>query len=107
MSAVHWGDWHIWGATAALLMVASIGKMAVPILTPGPVHERLLIGVAMLPRGEVGLIFAELGRTMEILSGPIYAILILVIALTTLIPPLILKKLVPPRPVNPEPLPPA
>ena len=107
LSAVHWGDWHIWGATAALLMVASIGKMAVPILTPGPVHERLLIGVAMLPRGEVGLIFAELGRTMEILSGPIYAILILVIALTTLIPPLILKKLVPPRPVNPEPLPPA
>ena len=50
-----------------------------------------MIGTAMIPRGEVGLIFAELGRAVGIFSNEIYAGMIIVIALTTLIPPFVMK----------------
>ena len=45
----------------------------------------------MIPRGEVGLVFAELGREAGILDNGIYAGLILVIAATTLFPPFAVK----------------
>ena len=47
--------------------------------------------MAMVPRGEVGLIFAELGRVSKIFSNEIYAGMVIVIALTTLLPPFIMK----------------
>lgn len=45
----------------------------------------------MVPRGEVGLIFAELGRSAGILDTQVYAGLILVIAYTTLLSPFWVK----------------
>jgi Kef-type K+ transport system membrane component KefB len=45
----------------------------------------------MIPRGEVGLIFAQLGFTQNILSGELYAALLIVVALTTMAPPFLLK----------------
>jgi len=47
----------------------------------------------MIPRGEVGLIFAELGRVSGIFNNQIYAgmVIVIVIALTTLLPPFIMK----------------
>ena len=51
-----------------------------------------LIGISMIPRGEVGLIFAEMGRVNAILPNEIYAMLIFVIIITTVIPPFLLKK---------------
>jgi len=45
----------------------------------------------MIPRGEVGLIFADLGRISGIFSNEIYAGMVIVIALTTLLPPFIMK----------------
>ena len=45
----------------------------------------------MIPRGEVGLIFAELGRVSGILTNEIYAGMIIVITLTTFLPPFIMK----------------
>ena len=45
----------------------------------------------MIPRGEVGLIFAELGRASGIFSNEIYAGLVIVIAITTLLPPFAMK----------------
>lgn len=61
------------------------------------IHQKALrnnaiIGVSMIPRGEVGLIFAEMGRVSGILPNDIYAILIFVIVVTTIVPPFILKK---------------
>jgi len=46
----------------------------------------------MVPRGEVGLIFAELGRTAGVLDTEVYAGLILVIAYTTLASPIWIKQ---------------
>jgi Kef-type K+ transport system membrane component KefB len=45
----------------------------------------------MIPRGEVGLIFAELGRTAGIFDNDIYAGIVMVIATTTILPLIYLK----------------
>ena len=45
----------------------------------------------MVPRGEVGLIFAELGRASGIFTNEVYAAMVLVIAFTTLLPPFVMK----------------
>lgn len=56
------------------------------------VRNNALIGISMIPRGEVGLIFAEMGRINGILPNEIYAMLIFVIIITTVVPPFLLKK---------------
>ena len=55
-------------------------------------RNNAIIGISMIPRGEVGLIFAEMGRVSGILPNDIYAMLIFVIIMTTVIPPFLLKK---------------
>lgn len=87
-------DWHsgyIWSLSALLLAAAVIGKVLVAALLKGTWLSRMTVGVAMVPRGEVGLIFAELGRSSGVLDNQMYAALIIVIALTTLVPPFVLK----------------
>jgi len=56
-----------------------------------PWAARWVIGMAMIPRGEVGLIFAELGRVSGIFNNEIYAGMVIVITLTTLMPPFVMK----------------
>lgn len=50
-----------------------------------------IIGMSMISRGEVELIFAEMGRVNGALPNDIYAMLIFVIIITTIIPPFLLK----------------
>ncbi|OQW72284.1 MAG: sodium:proton antiporter [Proteobacteria bacterium ST_bin11] len=88
---IDWTSPFIWWFSASLFAVAIIGKLLGALLLRGPWTERLAIGIAMIPRGEVGLIFAELGRTSGILNNDIYAALIIVIAMTTLLAPMLLK----------------
>ena len=47
----------------------------------------------MIPRGEVGLIFAKLGLVSAALNSVEYAALILVVTLTTFLPPFALRRL--------------
>jgi Kef-type K+ transport system membrane component KefB len=56
-----------------------------------PFPRRFLIGMAMVPRGEVGLIFAGLGSAAGVFAGEIYAAMVMVIAYTTLLSPFWLK----------------
>ena len=87
-------DWHssfIWLLSLSLFAIAMLGKMLGALLLSGPWTSRFAIGLAMIPRGEVGLIFAELGRTSGIINNEVYAALIIVIALTTVLAPLLLK----------------
>jgi Kef-type K+ transport system membrane component KefB len=46
-----------------------------------------VVGFGLVPRGEVTLIFASLGKSMGILSTSHYSVLIIVVLLTTLITP--------------------
>ena len=52
--------------------------------------RKLLIGVAMIPRGEVGLIFARMGLATAVLTSELFsAITMMVLATTLLTPPLL------------------
>ncbi|MEW6313664.1 MAG: cation:proton antiporter [Pseudomonadota bacterium] len=91
LNAVDWGSALVWMLAGALLLVAFIGKFAAGFFIREPRRNQVAIGLAMIPRGEVGLIFAQLGYSQSILDGELYAALLLVIALTTLSPPFLLK----------------
>ena len=90
---IDWSSPFIWVFSTALMIVAIVGKLAGSWLIRESWPTRWLIGTAMIPRGEVGLIFAELGRESGILNNEIYAGMIIVIALTTVLSPFALKGL--------------
>lgn len=77
--------------SGSLLIAAIIGKVmsGYGVLKKGV--NRLLIGVGMIPRGEVGLIFAGMGLTSGIISKSIYSAAVIVIITTTFLTPFILK----------------
>lgn len=93
LQEIDWRSPFIWSFFLAMLAVAVVGKLAGAMLLRLPFTRRLVIGTAMVPRGEVGLIFAELGRTSGIFSNEIYAGMIMVVAVTTLAAPFVLKGL--------------
>ncbi|ALP52044.1 sodium:proton antiporter [Candidatus Tenderia electrophaga] len=88
---IDWGSPFIWAFSGSMLVVAVLGKMIGVLAIKESWPLRWMIGTAMVPRGEVGLIFAELGRVSGIYSAEVYAGLVIVIALTTLLPPLVMK----------------
>lgn len=79
-------------AVAALLMVtAFVGKILAGYVVPAGRGDRLLIGLGMLPRGEVGLIFATIGLQQGVLGADAYAALLVVVLGTTLVTPPLLR----------------
>ena len=71
--------------------VAVVGKLVSPLGAIGAPGDKLLIGLGMLPRGEVGLIFATIGLQNGVLGDDLYAALLLVVLVTTLVTPQLLK----------------
>lgn len=88
---IDWNSVFIWQFSGALLLIAIVGKLLGALLVNEAWPTRWAIGIAMVPRGEVGLIFAELGRSGGIINNEIYASLVIVIALTTLLPPFVMR----------------
>jgi Kef-type K+ transport system membrane component KefB len=88
---IDWLSTHVWGFTLILLSAAIIGKMIGAFFIRESWASRIMIGLSMVPRGEVGLIFAELGRFSGIFNNEIHAAMVLVIVLTTIIPPFAMK----------------
>jgi Kef-type K+ transport system membrane component KefB len=80
-------------ALAALLIVAAVlGKQACSLGALRGRLDALSIGIGMIPRGEVGLIFASLGLTLTIGGKPVvdpslYAALVAMVLVTTLLTP--------------------
>ncbi len=70
---------------------AIITKMISGLWIKGDWNSKLATGIAMVPRGEVGLVFAEIGRRNGYFDENIYAALILVVVLTTLFAPVVLR----------------
>jgi Kef-type K+ transport system membrane component KefB len=92
LKSIDWGSTFIWILTGSLFVVAVLGKlMSGFFLFREKLKSKLIIGTAMTPRGEVGLIFANLGLTSGVFKNDVYASIILVIALTTLLAPFALK----------------
>ena len=90
---IDWSSPFIWVFSMVLLIVAVVGKLVGPWFIKESLPIRWIIGTAMVPRGEVGLIFAELGRESGIFSNEIYAGMVIVIAFTTVLSPLAMQKL--------------
>lgn len=88
---IDWSSPFIWSFSLLFFIVAVLGKFSGALFIKEPWRIRMMVGLAMVPRGEVGLIFAELGRVSNIFNNEIYAGMIMVIALTTIMPPLVMK----------------
>ncbi|MBE9040791.1 cation:proton antiporter [Oscillatoriales cyanobacterium LEGE 11467] len=73
---------------AFLIVVAIVGKVVTGFTVFGqPDIKRLGIGVGMIPRGEVGLVFAGVGAASGVLSDSLQAAVIVMVILTTFIAP--------------------
>ena len=82
---------------AALTLIAIVGKLAAGWAAPWAPMRRLVVGVGMVPRGEVGLIFADIGRRSGVLGQDVFGAVLLMIMATTFVAPPALKALFGPR----------
>jgi Kef-type K+ transport system membrane component KefB len=83
---------------ATLVVIAVVGKIAAGWAAPWLPMRRLVVGVGMVPRGEVGLIFADIGRRSGVLSAEVFGAVLLMIMVTTFVAPPGLKALFGTRP---------
>jgi Kef-type K+ transport system membrane component KefB len=74
-----------------LFVIAMIGKFLSGFAVFDPRVKSAAVGVGMAPRGEVGLIFAEVGRRAGIVSADLFAAVVIVMAGTTFLAPPLLK----------------
>jgi Kef-type K+ transport system membrane component KefB len=78
-----------------LFVVAVVGKVLAGLLAPVGGARRLVVGLAMIPRGEVGLIFASVGLATKVIDASLYSAILFVVILTTLVTPPLLKAILP------------
>jgi Kef-type K+ transport system membrane component KefB len=76
-----------------LILLAVLGKVAAGWAAPWTRFRRLVVGVGMVPRGEVGLIFADIGRRSGVLGDEVFGAVLLTVMVTTFIAPPALKAL--------------
>ena len=77
---------------AFLIVVAIIGKMLAGLGAFGiPKINKLAIGMGMIPRGEVGLVFAAIGSSIGILSKSLNAAIVGMVIVTTFVAPPLLR----------------
>jgi Kef-type K+ transport system membrane component KefB len=74
-----------------LNFIAVVSKGAAGFMVTGKGYDRLGIGFGMIPRGEVGLVFAAFAFTHGVFGGDTYSAVIMVVLLTTLVGPILLK----------------
>jgi Kef-type K+ transport system membrane component KefB len=77
---------------AALVLAAIAGKLACALGVVDRRVDRLTVAVGMIPRGEVGLIFAGIGTTLmldgrPVLSEAVFAAVVVMVLVTTLVAP--------------------
>jgi len=83
-------SWPVIIVAAGLLVAAVIGKLASG-LGAQKTTNRLAIGIGIMPRGEVGLVFAAIGRTLGVIDDAIFSAIVLMVMVTTLMAPPLLK----------------
>ena len=84
------------GLAGALILAAILGKQACSLGVWGRGVDRLTVGLGMIPRGEVGLIFANIGVGLTLGGVPIldrgtYSAVVVMVIVTTLVTPIALK----------------
>ena len=90
------GQVEILGFAAVLTLAAILGKQVCSLAVFDKVTNRVAVGLGMIPRGEVGLIFAGIGAKLmydgePVVSASTYAAVVIMVILTTLVTPPVLK----------------
>lgn len=80
----------------ALALAAILGKQACALAVVTPGVDRLAVGLGMIPRGEVGLIFANIGMSLKVDGAPLldpgaFAAIVAMVLLTTVVTPPLLR----------------
>jgi Kef-type K+ transport system membrane component KefB len=89
-------DPAVLGFAAVLTIAAVVGKMLCALGVVERGVDRLSVAVGMVPRGEVGLIFAAIGSTLKVggvpvISPKIFSAIVIMVIITTLMTPPVLK----------------
>jgi len=84
------------GVGMLLILCGIAGKLACALGVLGRGINRLAVGIGMIPRGEVGLIFAGIGTSLTlhgqpVLSPSLFSAIVLMVLVTTLVTPLGLR----------------
>lgn len=74
-----------------LTVAAVIGKLVSGYAAGGD-NNKLAIGIGMMPRGEVGLIFATLGKALGVIDDSLFSAIVMMVMVTTLLSPPLLKR---------------
>jgi len=87
------------GFAAALTVAAVVGKQACSLGVLEKGADRLAVGLGMIPRGEVGLIFAGIGSSLllggeRVVDDEVFSAVVVMVAITTMLtPPLLVWRL--------------
>lgn len=89
-------DLNVLGLAALLTIAAIVGKQACAFGVLDKGTNRLAVGLGMIPRGEVGLIFAAIGLSLKVGSEHVvdsasYSALVVMVMVTTMVTPPLLK----------------
>lgn len=95
------GRVEVLGFASALTLAAIVGKQACSLGVVERGVNRLAVGLGMIPRGEVGLIFAAIGATLmlpdatgasqPVIGGATFGAVVIMVVITTLVTPPVLK----------------
>ena len=77
----------------ALAAIGIAGKVLAGFAVWRKGVNRMVVGVGMIPRGEVGLIFAQIGLSTRLLSAQLYSAVAVMIMITTFVAPPLLRRL--------------
>lgn len=83
-------DWEVVIMALGLLVAAIAGKWISGLGARGKI-KRLAVGVGMMPRGEVGLVFASIGKSLGVIDAAMFSAVVLMVVITTLVAPPLLK----------------
>jgi Kef-type K+ transport system membrane component KefB len=89
-------------AGLALTIVAIVGKVASGWGCP-PTMNRLAVGFGMMPRGEVGLIFAGIGKAIGVVDEGLFSAVVMLVMITTVLAPIMLRATMGPDPNGSDP----
>ncbi len=84
-------DLSVLGVAAGLTVAAIAGKQICGFGVVEKGLDRVTVGVGMIPRGEVGLIFASIGKELKVVDDATFSAVVIMVILTTLMTPPLLK----------------
>ncbi|MBI5236151.1 MAG: cation:proton antiporter [Deltaproteobacteria bacterium] len=79
-------DFKVLVMAGIITIIAVVTKVAAGVAA-GKGVKKLTVGIGMIPRGEVGLIFANMGKGLGVMDDTVFSAMVVVIMLTTLVTP--------------------